>query len=432
MMMVPGVPSGEGRSMTGTMPTAPRWLGDLARDERSGRIIENIPNVGLVLTTDPRWEGVFKLNLVHRRIFVHRELPGALVGDEIVPRPLQDFDIEQCQMWMQGHGGMLTVGKETVFAAIRQTSKFFAYHPIKDYFDGLVWDGRPRLDTLLVRYCGAEDTPYVRKIARLFMVGMVRRMWWPGSKMDYMLVLEGAQGIGKSTIAKILAGEDFFGEAHFKDLESSDTSLFLRNKWVVEFGEMHALRKSEINELKMWLTKQAEDYRPKYGRENVIELRQCVFIGTSNSTEYLNDNSGARRFWPVLCRFADTAALALDRDQIIAEALVAMHAGESNFPEREFELEHFAEQQAQRRLSDPWMEFIEPLTKKFEFLYLDVICRAIRLERSKVGRIESERIKDCMLRLGWEPHRTNATRGWRPKRADPVMDILNTKPPAGG
>lgn len=406
-----------------SMPTVPRWMEDVARDERSRRIIENIPNTALILTLDPRWEGVFKFNSVHRRIFVHRDLPGLLRGDDIRPRPLQDFDVEKCQMWMQGHGGMLTVSKDTIFAAIRQTSKFFEYHPIKDYFDTIKWDGTPRLDELLIKYCGAEDIPYSRKIARLFMIGMVRRMWEPGCKMDYMLVLEGTQGIGKSTLAKVLAGEEFFGEAHFKDLDSSDTSTFIKNKWVVEFGEMHALRKSEVNELKMWLTKQVEDYRPKYGRENVTEARQCVFIGTSNSSEYLNDSSGARRFWPVACKFVNLELLHRDRDQIIAEAIEAMHAGETNFPERVFEKEHFESQQALRRISDPWTGFLEPLTYKYKFIGLDLACQVLRLERSKVDRLAFERIRDCMARLGWEPHRTKTARGWRKKKTEAEKEL---------
>lgn len=402
------------------------WMHEVIRDEKSGRIIENIPNCKAVLASDPRWVKVFRYNEMHRRVFVHRTMPGELIGDEIVPRPVQDFDVEKCQAWLQSHGGMWMVSRDTVYAAVRQVAEFNSYHPIKEWLKGVEWDGQERLSTWLTHYCGAPDIPYTRMISRLFLIGMVRRMMHPGSKMDYMLVLEGLQGIGKSTAAQILAGEEYFGEAHFKELDSSDTSVFLKNKWVVEFGEMHALRKSEINELKLWLTKRVEDYRPKYGRENVVEPRQCVFIGTSNNTEYLNDPTGARRFWPVFCKFIKADELRADRDLLLAEALVAVNAGESNFPPPEFEREHFQVEQKARHATDPWQEFIEPLTRSHEKLSLDLICQKLRLDRSKLDKMAHARIKDVMVGLGWEYKHTKTARFWRKKIEDNGLGPVQT------
>ena len=389
------------------------WHHSVSRDERSGRIIENIPNAKKILGLDPRWEGLFRWNEMHRRVFVHRETPGKLRGDEVRPRPLQDFDVAKCRSWLQEHGGMFMVSSETVYSAIREIAAFNSYHPIKDEIEKVEWDGVPRLDTMLVKLFGAPDIPYTRMISRLFMIGMIQRVWAPGSKMDYMLVLEGAQGRGKSTAAKILAGEEYFGEAHFKELDSSDTSIFLRNKWVVEFGEMHTLRKGEVNELKLWLTKQVEDYRPKYGRENVIEPRQCVFIGTSNNSEYLRDATGARRFWPVYCKEIKLDELAAQRGQLLAEALVAFRAGENSFPDRVFEAENFVEEQAKRSVADPWQDFIEPLTKTIEKITLELICQKLRLDKSKLDIMAHSRIKDVMTGLGWEYHRSSSARYWR-------------------
>lgn len=403
------------RMSTGIKLQIYAWMHEVIRDEKSGRIIENIPNAKAILSSDPRWVGVFRYNEMHRRVFIHQEVPGELVGDEIVPRPVQDFDVEKAQAWLQSHGGMWMVSRDTVYAAVRQVAAFNTYHPIRKWLEAVEWDRKERLDTWLIRYCGAPDIPYTRLVSRLFLVGMVRRMMFPGSKMDYMLVLEGPQGIGKSTAAKIIAGEEYFGEAHFKDLDSPDTSIFLKNKWVVEFGEMHALRKNEVNELKLWLSKQVEDYRPKYGRENVHEPRQCVFIGTSNNTEYLNDSTGARRFWPVFCKWVKLDDLVADREQLLAEALVAVRAGEQPFPPKDFEVEHFVTEQKARHAIDPWQEFIEPLTRSHERLSLDLICQKLRLERSKLDKMANARIRDVLVGLGWEYKHTKTARFWRKK-----------------
>ncbi len=389
------------------------WHTQVLRDERSGRIIENIPNAKKIIGSDPRWDGVFRWNEMHRRIFVHLDMPGKLRGDVIKPRPLQDFDVARCQGWLQDHGGMWMVSKETTYAAIREIASFNSYHPVKEDVQSVVWDGTPRLDSMLHKFFGVADIPYSRMISRLFMIGMVRRVWEPGCKMDYMLVLEGSQGLGKSTAARILAGEEYFGEAHFKELDSSDTSTFLRNKWVVEFGEMHTLRKGEVNELKLWLSKQIEDYRPKYGRENIVEPRQCVFIGTSNNTEYLRDATGGRRFWPVFCNKIDLEGLAAARGQLLAEALVAVLAGESNFPPKDFEQENFVEEQAKRSVSDPWQDLIEPLTRSHEKLTLAIICQKLRLDYSRLDLMTNGRIKEILTKLGWEYHRTATGRFWR-------------------
>lgn len=407
------------------------WHSQVLRDEKSGRIIENIPNTKKILGTDPRWEGVFRWNEMHRRVFVHRDIPGLMKGDEIRPRPMQDFDVARCRAWMQDHGGMWMVAGETVYSAIREIATFNTYHPIKEDLRKVEWDGVKRLDTMLVKFFGAPDIPYTRMVSRMFMIGMVRRVCEPGCKMDYMLVLEGAQGLGKSTAAKILAGEEYFGEAHFKELDSADTSIFLKNKWVVEFGEMHTLRKGEVNELKLWLSKQVEDYRPPYGRENVHEPRQCVFIGTSNNTEYLRDATGARRFWPVFCRAIDLEGLLAARSQLLAEALVAVEAGESNFPPKDAERDFFVEEQAKRNVTDPWQDFLEPMTRAHKQISLDLICQKLRLERSKLDLMSQGRIKDIMTGLGWEYHRTNSSRYWReiPKTKIELEKVLKAGEP---
>jgi predicted P-loop ATPase len=377
-------------------------------------IIENIPNIKIILARDPRWLGVFKYNEMARRVFVHKNLPWDHAGGEIdQPWPLEDYDLERVQAWMQKQGGMSMVRLDFVAAAVKQVARDNSYNPVQEQLKGLVWDGEKRLDTWLVDYCGAPDIPYTRAIGRMFLVATVKRVMEPGCKMDYMLILEGKQGIGKSTICQILGGEKFTGVAQFNDLSSTDTSLFLKNKWIIEFGEMHALRKAEVNELKLWLVKQEEDYRPKYGRENVVEPRQCVFIGTSNGGEYLRDPTGGRRFWPVWCNYVKRDEFRLARDQVMAEAVAAYRAGEDIYPSEDFEKEHFAPQQESRQYGDPWEEYIRPMLAKHNKLTLDAICMALRIDRAKIDHMSNARIRDILIKEGWEYKRSNSGRFWQ-------------------
>lgn len=404
------------------------WTNAVQRNERTREIFENIPNIKIVLALDPRWHGVFKYNEMARRVFVHKNLPWNHAGAPVKePWPLEDFDIERVQAWMQKQGGMVICRLEFVAAAVKQIARDNSYNPVQEELKGLVWDGETRLDSWLTEYCGAPDIPYTRAIGRMFLIAMVKRVMEPGCKMDYMLILEGKQGIGKSTICQILGGEKFTGVAQFNDLASTDTSLFLKNKWVIEFGEMHALRKAEVNELKLWLVKQEEDYRPKYGRENVVEPRQCVFIGTSNGGEYLRDPTGGRRFWPVWCNFVARDKFKLARNQILAEAFVCWKAGEDCFPSEEFEKEHFAPQQEARQYGDPWEEYIKPLLDKQNKLTLDTICMALRMDRSKIDHMSNARIRDILISSGWEYKRTKTGRFWQkgdtklPTKAEAVV-----------
>lgn len=384
-------------------PACVAWTAKVMRDERQ-RIIENAPNAKIILELDQRWAGVFRWNEVHRRVFLYREIPpgGDFGGEECKPRPLTDFDLMKAQSWFQREGGMWMVRDSVIHSAVYQHAKSNSFHPIKEYLGKLVWDGVPRLETWLIDYCGVADSPYSRAIGKMTLTGLVRRMMEPGCKMDYMLILEGAQGIGKSAVPRILAQDEYFGEAQFNDLASSDVSIFIRNKWIVEFGELHALRKAEINELKMWLAKQVEDYRPKYGRENIFEPRQCIFVGTSNNSEYLNDSSGGRRFWPVHCSTPiDTDGLKASRDQILAEAVDAWLRDEPNHPTREFELEHFAPQQEERQTGDIWSEILLPFLARHNKVTYENLFGQLRIDRKDWNNFNRGRIRDILVKAGW-------------------------------
>lgn len=210
------------------------------------------------------------------------------------------------------------------------------------------------LDTWLTRYMHVEATPYSRAVGRAFLVAMVARIMQPGCKHDHVLVLGGAQGIGKSTACGILGGE-YAGDnmPSIRD-GAKEAGLYLKGHWLVELAELAPSRKAEAEDLKAFLTRATDEIRAPYARRADLVPRQCVFVGTTNETAFLRDASGGRRFWPVTCcAKIETEALAEDREQLFAEAVAAFRAGESWHLSRELEQQAAIEQEAARE-EHPW------------------------------------------------------------------------------
>lgn len=202
------------------------------------------------------------------------------------------------------------------------------YHPVRDYLDRLVWDGKPRVDTWLSTYTGADPTNLNSHFGRVFMLGAVRRVLEPGCKFDYALVLEGPQNIGKSTVAAVLGG-DWYGDNLRLGSESKETIERTRGRWIVEIPELSGMKSNEVEATKAQITTQTDRSRMAYGRTTESVPRQFVMFGTTNSERYLKDRTGNRRFLPVRVSQIDINALRRDRDQLWAEAYQRAKGGES-------------------------------------------------------------------------------------------------------
>jgi hypothetical protein len=356
-------------------------------------------------------------------------MPGAFAYDEMLaapmlmtpldgdnafrPRPLTDVDVSVVQEKLQ-HLGLKRISKDVVHQAVEQRAHECGFHPVRDYLEGVEWDGQARLATLFPTYFGSDDSEYAKAIGPLFLVSMVARIFKPGCKADHLPVLEGAQGILKSTACRVLGGE-WFSDSLPDVGAGKDVSQHLRGKWLIEVAEMHAMNRAEATLLKSFITRTAERYRPSYGRREVIELRQCVFIGTTNKATYLRDETGGRRFWPIKVNKIDIDALARDRDQLFAEAVDRYRKGTAWWPDKDFEQKHIAPQQEARFEADAWEDSIGSyLACNTKVTVTQVARQALDMKTERIGRVEQNRIMAAMERLGWKrlPKDHQGTRWW--------------------
>jgi predicted P-loop ATPase len=379
-----------------------------------GHPVSNIANALAALRHHPSLPRVLAYDeMFCGTILCHPLRKDELESGEFVPRPITDADSGELQELLQLLG-LRTVSKVVVDTAIDVRARECSFHPVQDYLNGLRWDGTPRVECWLTTYLGVVDTPYSRAIGRMFLVSMIARVFEPGCKADYMLILEGPQGTLKSRACQILGGHWF--SDHLPDVAHSgkDLSQHLRGKWLVEIAEMHAMSRTEAAQLKAFITRQIERYRPSYGRREVVEPRQCVFIGTTNKSVYLRDETGGRRFWPIITREIDIAKLERDRDQLFAEAVALFRNGEQWWPDRDFERQHIQPEQDARYEADAWEDIIVPWLRHRERVSVCQVAREspLDIKEERIGTAEQRRIIAILERQNWTRVKDNKGRGY--------------------
>ena len=369
--------------------------------------------------------------LANALIALEATMPAAFAYDEMMrapilmtplkpeggflPRTVGDVDVGLVQEKLQ-HLGLRRITKDTVHQAVDIRASERRFHPVRDYLNSLRWDGRLRIAKFACVYLGSEPTPYADQIGSMFLISMVARIFDPGCKVDHMLVLEGPQGALKSTACSILGGNWF--SDNLPDITAGkDVAQHLNGKWLIEVSEMHAMNRAESAQLKAFITRTIERYRPSYGRKEVIEPRQCVFIGTTNRDCYLRDETGGRRFWPIKVGSIDVDALSRDRDQIFAEAVQAYRQKAVWWPDKNFEREHILPEQTARYEGDAWEEDISAyLATKTRVTIGEVAHNALFIEKPRIGTGDQRRIAAALEQIGWRRERPDGKTDWQGKR----------------
>lgn len=267
------------------------YLKKLDRDKNM-TIKSTAQNVRSILENDPKLCGRLALDDFAHRMAVRGDLPW---------RPLSDG-----QYWTDADDACLRnylsivyeiVGRAVIDDGLTEVFKRNSFHPVRDYLNGLTWDGECRVDTLLIDYMGAKDTPYVRAVTRKWLCGAIARVMMPGVKFDTTLVLYGPQGLGKTLIAERLGGKWFNNT--IGDVKQKDAMEQIQGSWICELAELAPTYKNDAEIVKAFLSRTIDRFRAPYGKRTEEYLRQCVFIGTTNNLLFLKDRTGNRRFWPV-------------------------------------------------------------------------------------------------------------------------------------
>lgn len=379
------------------MPVRKRSWKDLMHYTDSGEPKSDIYNAKLVLDNDDGWQGVVGYCDFSYRIMKRKRPPFA----NSEPGEWTDTDTDRLRIWLSEKYGF-TPKNADALGAVVVAAEANRFHPVRDYLQGLQWDGKLRVHAWLSTYLGAEQTLYSSLVAQMWMIGAVVRVMRPPVKVDNVLIFEGLQGLGKSTTLSILGGEWF-----------TDTPLALGDKdgyqqmqgvWIIELAELDSLNKVESTRAKQFFASSVDKYRPSYGRMVQTFPRQCVFAGTTNQDHYFKDATGNRRYWPVSCSYVDADGLRRDRDQLWAEAFHMFNRGDNWWPADEHK-DLFGQQQDERFDEDVWQELIQKYLAGLtadRVLQSDIMSEALGMQAAQMKPPEQKRVGQIMVRLGWK------------------------------
>ena len=408
------------------------WQNGLEID-KSGGVKNTLRNLTLIMENDP----------MLKPIVFNQLLDGMEINGEVPwkhpSKFWRDADDAQLISYIDAHYGTFTQRHYDV--AVMKVSDDRSYHPIREFIAGLPgWDGVNRVDSLLIDYLGAEDNEYVRAVTRKTLCAAVKRVLNPGCKFDSMLVLNGPQGVGKSTLISRLAGEWFSDSLNLGDTKDKTAAEKLQGYWILEIGELAGLKKAEVETLRSFLSRQNDIYRAAFGRRATPHLRQCVFFGTTNAESgYLRDTTGNRRFWPVKTPGGGTRrSWQLTNEEVLqiwAEVLAYVHHGEKLYLDPGMEQLAKAEQREAMEsdereglvrdyldtlLPESWDEmdvferrsFLngsefggqthEGSVKRASVSNMEIWCECFGKERANLRRADSNELTSIVTRLGWK------------------------------
>ena len=408
------------------------WQNGLELD-KSGHVKNTLHNLTLILENDPNLKGV-----VFNQLLDGMEIKGEVPWNH-PSKFWRDADDAQLISYVDAHYGTFSARNYDI--AVTKVADDRAYHPIREFIESLPeWDKVPRVDTLLVDYLGASDTAYVRAVTRKTLCAAISRVLRPGCKFDSMLVLNGPQGVGKSTLIAKLAGEWFSDSLNLGDTKDKTAAEKLQGYWILEIGELAGLKKAEVETLRSFLSRQNDIYRAAFGKRATPHLRQCVFFGTTNAEfGYLRDTTGNRRFWPVKTPGnGKKQSWNLTHEEILqiwAEALVYVRQGEKLYLSAEMdalakdeqreamesdEREGLVREYLDTLLPERWAEmdlferrnFLtgsdfgslqeKGTVKRTSVSNMEIWCECFGKERANLRRTDSNELTGILARLGWK------------------------------
>jgi predicted P-loop ATPase len=382
-----------------------------------------LANAITLLREAPEWQGVlgfneFSLHTVARKPTPWRKSPGT--------NWTNTDDIRTAE-WLQ-HNSVL-VSAQIAADAVQAIAEENSFHPVRDYLDSLEWDGTKRLVTWLITYLGASQTRFIEAVGTRWVISAVARIYQPGCQADHTLLLEGAQGIKKSTALGTMAVKPEWFTDHISDLNNKDARIELHGVWIVELAELASVKRSLTEKVKSFLTARKDHFRPPYGRRAVDVPRTNVFAGSVNDATPFTDETGNRRFWPVRCGTIDIGKLTTDRDQIWAEAL-NLYRAEAPWWLDTDELNHLASEEQEARYEPgvwdetilPWLEDptqrnewdhvskhelpISPFNSTRDAVTItDVLVHAVGKKLEACNQGDRNQVARCLTHAGWEQKR---------------------------
>ncbi len=388
-------------------------------NSKGDTVIENVmDNVVTYLKHDPAWKGVLALNLLSKRITAIKDPPFKF--DRGNGAQWKDTDTLQVKMWFE-RNTQLRPNTNTVFEAIDTVSALNAFDPMIDYFKSLKkHEGESIIDTWIIDFFGAEDTPFNRAVGAKWLISAVARAHDPGCKVDTVLVLEGDQGLKKSRVLGQLCPDPTWFADGFSDIGTKSLSEDLEGKWIIEMAELDGIRKHDINKVKAFISRAVENYRPAYGRYSRSSPRRCVFAGTVNpgGSGYLTDETGNRRFWPVKCVKKAPELTAEMRDAMWAEARDRYRAGEKWHLEGDMEI-HAKAATDERSVVDAWHDLVTAEIHEKNDTSFDELLGALGVEKKDRDQVKVKRVGRILRLAGWVKYQKvwpDKKRTWRFRR----------------
>lgn len=391
-----------------------------------GSIFPNIPGLSLkadesphahltnaiaILKHDGRWRHKLAFNEFSNDIEAVSDLPV----EKGTPGPWTDNYDSKTTAWLADQCN-LRLNTKIVSEAVATVARDNPFHPVRDELNALVWDGIDRLNDWVHDFLGVENKSlYSQSVGRCFLIASVARIFDPGCKHDVALILEGGQGKGKSSAVRILGGEHTLDTSF--EIGSKDGYSAIQGSWFVELAELDSLSRTATSRIKAFFSSSFDVYRPPYARRAIKVARQCVFIGTVNHSEYLEDETGNRRFWPIECGEIDLEGLANARDQLFAEAVHRYRAGESWWFKDQALNDEATDEQKKRYRGDLWSEMLQNYIAEKGGLFsdeistYDLLTKALFVEPDKIERKHEMRVGKCMQHIGWSKIRKRTPNG---------------------